>query len=302
MPTPIHDKRAKRTAARHIVGGEIALDHAMFVSGEPAPLAVRPCQELVGPVHIVVILHGLPGAGKSTVAGLLGGSGLFEVVSFDQVWAAMQLHPESAAPDQQTAVYMAGIKAAARAARSSHVVLDCTSRTFAFRSVATRLLRAYGCQVVFVLCELPPVTARERVIRRHLLSPGHLGRGSWHFDAIAATFDALSTSECGAVPRVVVDTSGRRPSIKEFWGVIPLSKVDRDACELVTRLISRAPYSSFEAPSDWRSVMVDELIRVTALLLDSYLKWARRGRRARLPMKTDGVHNQTRKVGESEEP
>lgn len=176
---------------------------------------------LVGPIHSVVILHGLPGAGKSTIAAMLSRGAGFISVSFDAFWATSDVTPPQATPVQRDAVYQAALEAVYRYARTSNVVVDCTSRASSFRASALLQLWARNCHVMFVCCDLDPGVARERVILRLVLQATHLGRGAGHFDAIAPTFEPFTDWECRRVARVVVNTGGSQPEVRDLLAETP---------------------------------------------------------------------------------
>ena len=197
---------------------------------------------LVGPIHSVVILHGLPGAGKSTLAAILVREAGFASVSFDTFWATSDVAPPQATEAQRDAVYREGLEAVYRCARTSNVVVDCTSRAAAFRAMALLQLWARNCHVMFLSCDLDPYVARERVILRLVLQANHLGRGAAHFDAIAPTFEPFTEFECQRVARVVVDTGGPQPQVRDLLAMKsnPRDQYIYEAIQAAVRRASRA--------------------------------------------------------------
>ena len=181
-------------------------------------LQLRPdLDQILGPTRAVVLLHGLPGAGKSTIAGLLRMFGSYDEVAFDLVWLSFGWNPVTASPTQTASVYYRGIRDALDRTRTSNVIIDCTSRSAAFRSFAIRMLRANGHRVIFLTCSLPRQTARARVVARVFTAPLHPGRGARHFEAVFRTFQPLQPDEFPDVPVATVDTSAAVP---RFLGLV----------------------------------------------------------------------------------
>jgi predicted kinase len=136
----------------------------------------------------VVVLIGLPGAGKSAVAEALEGELGFHRICRDRIRAA--LFPRcSFSPAEKRAANHATLKALeVNCAMGRHSVLD--GRTFARlseRMEVEQRIAGFGAQAVAVWLRCPPALARERVAA----GPPHpaLDRTVELVDVVAARFE-----------------------------------------------------------------------------------------------------------------
>ena len=89
---------------------------------------------LYKPMHFAIILHGLNGSGKSTVAKILHQNLNFEIISFDTYWRVHKIRPDVATAKQRDKVYNQALQVALTEIKNRSVIIDCTSRSKLFPS------------------------------------------------------------------------------------------------------------------------------------------------------------------------
>jgi predicted kinase len=176
----------------------------------------------------VVLVTGVPGAGKSTLAHRLAGTLYGVLLSLDETKET--LYSQGIHIDDRAALRFAAERDLARraAAEPRTVVLDIwgapgrdEERT---RGWIGRLERA----VVEVLCRVPPAVAVERYRSRHRTGP-HLPADDETLRRIEAAADVIAPLVLGAV--IEVDTSGLV-----------------DVARLVARIVAAADSARASAP------------------------------------------------------
>ena len=152
----------------------------------------------------VVLVGGLPGTGKSTLAADLGHVLPAQVLSTDRIRREMgaALGGDRYRPDAKEAVYDALLSRARTClGMGESVVLDASWIDAAARERAGELARSTGSELQELRCRCEPGIARERIERR-------MRRGGADSEATVVVA-ALMAEEADPWPSaVVVDTSG----------------------------------------------------------------------------------------------
>lgn len=208
----------------------------MYVSVPDPSSGLPSASGLLGPSHLVILLHGLPGAGKTTLARRISETMNCEVIHFDDYWAKSGRSPSSCTENQRFNLYQQGIDDALLASLRGNVVIDCTSRSAFFRHWAVQLLSAHGGRVVILSCSVPNHVARMRVGARWILERNHLGKGTKHFDRLSPTFEPIGADE--AAPVLSVDTSCRYST---RFDVISTAIMDVSWCAEVISALTYEP-------------------------------------------------------------
>lgn len=149
----------------------------------------------LGPARTVVVFHGPPGSGKSTMAGLLNVRLGYQVVSFDSHWQRSGLRADRATTDERNSVYGRALSEAFFCLHRGNVVIDCTSRSTWFRTYIGCLFQAAGARVIYIACIAAPAVARRRVLARILIDRKHVGKGAAIFEAMQRTFEPIREEE-----------------------------------------------------------------------------------------------------------
>lgn len=152
--------RAKVGIIRHHERGE-------RMGAEVDQLVVLSEDHLVRAQVRLVVVGGLPGTGKSTLALDLGQRMGAVVLRSDEIRGQLDLGPDRYAPGAVAAVYDE-MRAEARRLVSlgEHVVLDATWNDAHERTQVRTLARATGCALTELECTLPADVAAERIRHR----------------------------------------------------------------------------------------------------------------------------------------
>lgn len=154
---PEEERRTARRKARA---------HWLLALGELAPADERPC---------LVLLGGLPGTGKTTLARGLARRAGFRVISSDRTRKELAgLAPDASAsasfeegiyrPEWSDRTYAECRESAARALfRGQRVLVDASFRQRERRSSFLELAREWAVPVLWLVCRADPETARERL-------------------------------------------------------------------------------------------------------------------------------------------
>lgn len=123
---------------------------------------------LLAAVPRLVLVGGLPGSGKSTVAAAVAEHRAFRRLSSDALRSSVGTPADSRySPENRTAVYDAMLTEAARLIAGGHsVVLDATFSEAEWRAAARSLAHAMHADVVELLCSAPDDVAAGRLARR----------------------------------------------------------------------------------------------------------------------------------------
>jgi predicted kinase len=161
----------------------------------------------------LIVLAGLPGAGKSTLARVLCRDGRYVRIDRDALRA--QLFPGRRVTDAQKRAANAAVWfAASRKLRQGRsVVIDgMTFARSALREEARRLARRHGVRYVEVFVHCPRALARSRVAR----AEGHpaTDRNAALVDAVAARFDPVSRHALRVAARWPVQQQLRRLQLR----------------------------------------------------------------------------------------
>ncbi len=191
--------RAKIAALRHqqdpATGGEVvgllelAVDHLR--RAEPR----------------MILVGGIPGSGKTTLAERIGADYGFVVLASDEVRRDLGLRfadvgERAYRPETVAQVYDEVLdRATALLAHGASVVLDATWTTAATRTAARATAAQVSARVIEVRCEAPPALCRRRIAAR---TDGSTG-GS---EATTSTVDLLVARTEAWPEALVVDTSG----------------------------------------------------------------------------------------------
>lgn len=159
----------------------------------------------------LVLIGGLPGTGKSTLADSLAERAGFEVVASDPTRKGLAgLDPETSAAD----AFGAGIytaewndrtygalfeRAAARLLEGARVIVDASFREDARRESFLDLARRYRVPALFLLLESPPERVRRRIASR---AGGPSDADVDVYEAAAARWEAASPATAPATRRV----------------------------------------------------------------------------------------------------
>jgi len=169
----------------------------------------------LGNQALVVVIFGLMGTGKTTLARALGEALGLVVIHSDQVRKTLAgMAPTARAPlefgqgiyavdfSERTYAEMRRL-AAAHLAAGQGVILDASFKRAQERDLVRELAREHGARVVFVYCECPPQVARERLGIR-LTDPAAISDGRVElFEDQARDFDPLGP---GDQPLLRLDT------------------------------------------------------------------------------------------------
>ena len=162
---------------------------------------------------MLIVMHGLPGAGKTSIAMELAPKLRSAYVSVDFFWRRLGHDPLTSAEAERRAVYGAAVLEAGVLLESgTDVVIDCTSRSAEFRVLLTELAEACGQPILYVVCSAKPRVLEQRL--RERLGTGHLGAGAEHLRAIAMTFQRISKGQAAAV---FLETSNLEPRLQKVW-------------------------------------------------------------------------------------
>lgn len=148
---------------------ERARAHWLLALGELAPPDQRPCLVLVG---------GLPGTGKSTLAARLADRANLEVLDTDRIRKELAGLPleETPGPEESARLYSKEGRARTYAAiehrirsglrRGGRLLVDASFHRAERRRPFLELARAHAVRAVLIVCETGPQTARRRLAGR----------------------------------------------------------------------------------------------------------------------------------------
>jgi aminoglycoside phosphotransferase family enzyme/predicted kinase len=153
--------RAKVACVRAGQGDQQAMTRALL-------LTALARDHLLAAVPRLVLVGGLPGSGKSTVAAAVAEHRAFRRLSTDALRSTVGTPADDRySPESRTAVYGAMLAEAARLIAGGHsVVLDATFSREEWRSAARALGQAMHADVVELLCSVPDEVATGRLERR----------------------------------------------------------------------------------------------------------------------------------------
>jgi uncharacterized protein len=156
---------------------------------------------------VLLVMVGLTGTGKSTVARALGQVMGAKVISADATRKAKaglgerarsETAPDSGiySPEMNTRVYQSLLGSArARIAIGRHVVLDATFRRKADREAVSSLAASLGARLLFVQCQADDAVVRARLEERQRVGdPWSDGRWEIYLQQ-QATFEPLTPDE-----------------------------------------------------------------------------------------------------------
>ncbi len=156
---------------------------------------------------LLVVIFGLMGTGKTTVARALGEALDFEVIHSDAVRKTLAgMAPTEKAPlEFGQGIYREDFSArtyaemrrlaAAQLATGGGVILDASFKRAGEREKVRQLARDHGSRTVFVYCECKPAVARARLGIR-LTDPKAISDGRVElFEAQAQDFDPLGPED-----------------------------------------------------------------------------------------------------------
>jgi predicted kinase len=156
---------------------------------------------------MLIAMAGLPGTGKSTIAGVLGGRLNASVVSVDPIESAiLSAGIDSDQPTGLAAYLVAETMAGLVLDAGHHVIVDAVNAVGPAREQWIKLAAAQGVPLRFieVVCSDLDVH-RERLSNREQRHP-HLDEPSWH--AVEQSLDEYSpwTGSSAAVARITLDS------------------------------------------------------------------------------------------------
>ncbi|MCU1413272.1 MAG: ATP-binding protein [Microbacteriaceae bacterium] len=156
---------------------------------------------------MLIAMAGLPGTGKSTIAGILGGRLNASVVSVDPIESAiLSAGIDDDQPTGLAAYLVAETIAAAVLESGHHVIVDAVNAVDPAREQWVNLAQRSGESLKFVeiLCS-DPVLHRERLESRYKELP-HVDEPSWH--AVEQSLDEYSQwgGPSATIPRIRLDS------------------------------------------------------------------------------------------------
>lgn len=156
---------------------------------------------------MLIAMAGLPGTGKSTIAGVLGGRLNASVVSVDPIESAiLSAGIDNDQPTGLAAYLVAGTIAEAVLESGHHVIVDAVNAVDPAREQWVTLAKRLGEPVRFieVVCS-DPALHRERLESRYKELP-HVDEPSWH--AVEQSLEEYSewTGASAAVARITLDS------------------------------------------------------------------------------------------------
>lgn len=187
---------------------------------------------------IVVVVGGLPGSGKSTIAAGLGASRNWPVLRSDEMRMALRPIPKETTAgkghnDYSTAatalVYGRLLREAEQLVESGEsVILDASWIDSAWRDAARAMAERTGSELFELCCSSAPEEAERRILLR-------LAEHSDESEATPKVREAMSRSMDHWEPSAVIDTSGMKPgqaiasAIKMFsqWLIAEIDSPDR---------------------------------------------------------------------------
>ncbi len=162
----------------------------------------------------VVIVGGLPGSGKSTIAAGLGAARGWTVLRSDEIRREMSRITEERAPGYLVGDYSPAAtevvygqlirRAELLLASGQSVILDASWVDAARRDAARVVADHTGSDLVELLCDVTPEEADRRIMRR-------LSENADVSDATPEVRAAMTRSMDPWVPSAVLDTSGKKP-------------------------------------------------------------------------------------------
>ncbi len=157
---------------------------------------------------MLIAMAGLPAAGKSTLAAILGGRLSASVVSVDPIESAiLKAGIDSDQPTGLAAYLVAETMAGLVLASGHHVIVDAVNGVDPAREQWVGLAKSRGESLRFieVVCSDPQLH-RQRLESRERLLP-HLHEPSWH--AVEQSLDEYSlwSGPSAAVPRITLDSA-----------------------------------------------------------------------------------------------
>jgi len=207
IPAPLlHHYVAQRAYVRAKVA---CLRHEQGVAGSDETaralhrLALRHLQQAR---HLLLLVGGLPGTGKSTLAKGIAGETGWNLLSSDEVRRDLALGEDRYAPEAVAAVYDELLRRAARLLDAGlSVVLDATWTGADRRAAAARLAEQGGAELVELCCTCDDEVAARRI-------GGRRRRGRDASEATMAVRRAMAAHMDPWPSAVVLDTSRHGPA------------------------------------------------------------------------------------------
>jgi predicted kinase len=156
---------------------------------------------------MLIVMAGLPGAGKSTIAEVIGNRLGFAVLSVDPIESAiLSAGIDSDEPTGLAAYLVAEAIADAALANGQSIIVDAVNAVDPAREQWIGLAQKYGESLRFIEVQCSdPELHRSRLENRNR-TLAHLEEPTWH--AVEQSLDDYAdwTGESAAVPRITLDS------------------------------------------------------------------------------------------------